>query len=141
MACPFFVPLTKFDDGRWPHPLRLPLGGGWRGHCSAPGHEGVQPTDEELHQSCNLGYASSCGRLPKARDCDAVRFTVVKESASRLLLCFTCEADHRPTGHGTLEYDILGCRWTSPHPDTRIQRLAECYRQSFMQRKVVPDAD
>ena len=136
MACPFFVPTTKFEDGSWPHPLRLPLGGGWRGRCSAPGHDGAQPDDDELRDSCNLGYASNCPRLPKQRDSDAVRFSVTRESGPRIALCFVFEAGHRPAGHGTLEYDVRSQRWTSSHSNEAIQKQADCYMQSYLQHKI-----
>ena len=135
MACPFFVPTHKLDDAGWLHPSRLPLGGGWQGHCSAPGHEGAEPSDQELHQYCNLGYATQCARLPRDRSCDAVRFSVAHDRGSQLLLWFVCESGHRPAGHGMLEFDVRLGRWITPHPDARIQRMAECYLESYMLRK------
>ncbi len=135
MACPFFMPVQKLN-GAWLHPSRLPLGGGWSGHCSAPGHEGTQPSENELQEFCNLGYASKCSRLPAERDCDAVRFSVARDHGSRLLLWFVCEAGHRPTTHGTLEYDVSGMRWISSHPDLRVQKMLECFVESYLQNKI-----
>lgn len=134
MACPFFMPLEKLG-GAWLHPSRLPLGSGWNGCCSAPGHEGARPSEHELHEFCNLGYAATCSRLPVERDCDAVRFSVMRDQGSRLLLCFVCETGHRPTAHGTLEYDVERGQWMSSHSDLRIQKMLECYVQSYLQRK------
>ena len=143
MACPFFMPVQKLDGG-WLHPSRLPLGGGWDGHCSAPGHEGTQPSDEELHECCNLGYAAKCSRLPMERDCDAVRFSVARDQGSRLLLWFVCETAHRPTSHGMREYDVERREWISssaqPHSNPRILKMLECYVQSYLQRRVQPGA-
>ena len=34
MACPYFMPVEKLENGTWPHPSRLPLGSGWRGFIS-----------------------------------------------------------------------------------------------------------
>jgi len=138
MACPFFMPTEKCDDGGWLHPSRLPLGGGWRGQCSAPGYEGVEPTTEDLREGCNLGYAAGCSRLPKERTCDAVRFSVTRDLGTQLQLCFVCESEHRPAGHGTLEYDIALGRWISSHPDARIQKMADCYLQSYLLRRISP---
>src|SRR5260370_2007562 len=76
VACPFFMPVEKLENGAWPHPARLPLGCGWSGCCTAPGHEGEVPSAHQLHE-CNLGYALGCGRLPKQRTWDAVRFFVM----------------------------------------------------------------
>ena len=138
MACPFFIPTNKLDDGAWIHPSRLPLGAGWHGHCGAPGHEGIQPSDEELHRLCNLGYASSCPRLPVERFSDAVRFSLARDCGSQLHVWFVLESAHRPAGHGSLEYDVSRGQWLSSHPDPRIQKMADCYLQSYLLRRIRP---
>jgi hypothetical protein len=136
VACPFFVPTRKLDDAGWLHPSRLPLGGGWQGLCSAPGHEGAEPSDQDLHQYCNLGYAAECTWLPEDRACDAVRFSVAHDRGTRLLLWFVCETGHRPAQHGMLEFDVPLERWITPHPEARIQKMAECYLESYLLRRV-----
>lgn len=135
MACPFFSPTEPAHDIALPHPVRLPLGAAWRGLCGAPGHERVAPTTLEL-ESCNLGYAKSCPRLPVQRPCDAVRFAVVNDSGSHISLHFVLETAHLPAGDGLLEYDRVGLSWISLHPDPRIQKMAECFLQSYLDRKV-----
>jgi hypothetical protein len=135
LACPFFMPVQKLDGG-WLHSSRLPLGAGWDGHCSAPGHEGAQPSDQELHEFCNLGYAAKCSRLPVERSCDAVRFSVARDQGSRLLLWFVCETGHRPATHGTLEYDVSRSQWISLHSDPRVQKMLECYVETYLQRRM-----
>ena len=117
------------------HPSRLPLGGGWTGHCSAPGYQGVLPSEQEIRELCNLGYASHCPRLPKERPYDAVRFSVVRDNGSQLFLWFVCEAAHLPAEHGKLEYDLTVSRWVSPHADPRIQKMADCFLQSYLLRR------
>ena len=136
MACPFFVPTSPLDDGGWLHPSRLPLGGGWSGHCSAPGHEGAAPATEELRQFCNLGYAAGCSRLPKERSFDAVRFSIMRDRDGLLDFCFVCESGHLPAEHGILTYDLSLGRWITAHSDSRIQKLVECYLQSYLRRRV-----
>jgi hypothetical protein len=138
VACPFFMPTNKLENGGWLHPSRLPLGAGWSGHCCAPGHEGAEPTEEELRELCNLGYAAGCSRLPKQRDYDAVRFSIARDRGTQLKLWFICEAGHTPADHGMLEYDLALGRWTSPHADARIQKMAECYLQSYLLRRIQP---
>jgi hypothetical protein len=138
MACPFFMPTSKFDDGAWIHPSRLPLGAGWKGQCSAPGHEGAEPADNELREFCNLGYSSACSRLPQERACDAVRFGVSRDCGNRLAMWFVCESGHRPASHGTIEYDLSSQSWTSHHPDPRIQKMAHCYLESYLLRRIRP---
>jgi hypothetical protein len=134
LACPFFLPTERADDLALPHPARLPLGAAWRGSCSVAGHESAVLNNQEL-ESCNLGYATSCPRLPKERTCDAVRFGVAKDSSAAISLHFVLESDHLPAGSGLLEYDRrLNC-WTASHPEPRTQKLAESFLQSYLERR------
>ena len=89
----------------------------------------------ELKDFCNLGYAAACPRLPAERAYDAVRFSVINDAGERVTLCFVCEFAHRPAVHGQLEYDVALNRWPSPHSETRIQKMAECYVQSYLSRR------
>jgi hypothetical protein len=138
VACPFFMPTSKLEDGGWLHPSRLPLGGGWTGHCCAPGHEGAEPTNQELRELCNLGYAAGCSRLPKERVYDAVRFSIARDRGAQLQLWFVCESGHRPAGHGMLEYDLSLGQWVSSHSELRIQKMADCFLRSYLLRRVQP---
>jgi hypothetical protein len=138
VACPFFMPTNKLENGGWLHPSRLPLGAGWTGHCCAPGHEGDEPAEEELRELCNLGYAAGCPRLPERRAYDAVRFSIARDRGTQLELCFVCESDHRPASHGTMEYDLLRSQWISSHSDLHIQKMADCYLQSYLLRRTQP---
>ena len=133
MACPFFSPTEPAQDIALPHPGRLPLGAAWRGACGAPGGELVQLGPVEL-ESCNLGYANGCPRLPKERTADAARFVVSKNSQDRLQIQFVLELKHLPIQHGSLEYSRNPPAWTSPHSDPSIQKLAECFVQSYVAR-------
>ena len=135
LACPFFFPEHRLEDGRWLHPARLPLGNGWTGRCYAPGYEGHLPSDEELHRFCNLGYAAGCPRLPKERSSDAVRFSVARDCGERVVLLFVFESAHLPAGHGSLEYDCVENKWISTHPEPRIQQMAQCYLDSYLLRR------
>ncbi len=140
MACPFFLPSEKFDDGGWLHPSRLPLGSGWRGLCTAssqsetvPSPE-IVPSDEQLKEFCNLGYAATCPHLPQERPWDAVRFSVTHDCEDRIFLDYVCERSHRPGEHGILEYVFDGAQWTRSHRDTRIQKMAECYLDPYLRK-------
>jgi hypothetical protein len=153
VACPFFMPIEKLENGAWPHPARLPLGCGWEGHCTAPGHEGEIPERETLEQLCNLGYAGSCSRLPQDRPWDAVRFAItVQEDGdgrrdvldgkngspiSTIQLHYVCERAHRPVEHGKLSFDAGGAGWLQRHPDARVQRMAECFLESCQARRTL----
>jgi hypothetical protein len=145
LACPYFMPVEKFENGAWPHPARLPLGGGWRGHCTAPGHEGGAPSQLTLETFCNLGYASGCSWAPTDRCWDAVRFAVCapppaeRENRAEagvtgrtLRLRYVCEKDHRPVESGDLEFDLLHASWQRRHVDPRVQKMAECFLDSYV---------
>ena len=143
------MPMARLENGSWPHPARLPLGGGWCGHCTAPGHEGELPTQDVLEAFCNLGYASSCNWSPQERVWDAVRFAVSapRDSAMNpdareatavpprvLILRYVCERDHRPAHHGDLEFDLSRAVWLRQHDDARIQKMAECFLESYLKK-------
>lgn len=134
VACPFFLPIEKIADPQWNHPLRLPLGGGWTGQCTAPGHESTQPSADELRDHCNLGYAR-CGRLPQERRSDAVRFAVSRAGSDCIEVRYVCEAAHLPVENGTLAFELKAEQWSVAHPDPRIQRQAECYLESYRARR------
>lgn len=139
MACPYFMPVEKLENGTWPHAARLPLGCGWSGHCTAPEHQGETPSQEQLQQFCNLGYAEACGRLPKDREWDSIRFGAKNVrgdgSTGRIQVRYVCERDHRPAGHGTLEFDATEKIWNVRHPDDRLQRMAECFVLSYVEKR------
>ncbi len=137
MACPYFLPQKRIENPPWPHPSRLPLGDAWTGHCTAPGHEGARPSDDELREGCNLGYARACPRLPRQRSSDAVRFSLARDRDQILSVQFVCEIAHAPGEHGMLEFDAAAGRWSSSHADARIQKMAECYVDSYLHRSGV----
>jgi len=150
VACPFFMPTEKLENGAWPHAARLPLGQGWSGQCAAPGHEGEIPSQNELHEFCNLGYAETCSRLPQERAWDSVRFGIrpvrnenqneadtrpLSAAGPRIQVRYICERAHRPVEHGLLEFDSIQSCWNSPHRDPRLQRLADCFLAAYLEKK------
>lgn len=148
MACPYFMPVEKLENGSWPHPARLPLGCGWTGHCTAPGHEEGVPSQDIIEAFCNMGYASSCAWAPQERQWDAVRFSISAPQAGEkrfdlsqvggarvLRLIYVCERDHQPVAHGDLEYDVARSAWLSRHNDARIQKMAECFLESYLKKR------
>jgi hypothetical protein len=142
VACPFFMPMEKFENGSWLHASRLPLGCGWSGHCTAPGHEDTVPSQEELQEYCNLGYAGGCARLPRERAWDSVRFgaRTISTDGKNLIgghiqIHYVCEREHRPVEHGTLKFDTVAAHWELRHSDNRVQRLAECFLASYVEKR------
>lgn len=134
------MPVERLENGTWPHAGRLPLGCGWSGQCTAPGHEGETPAPEELREFCNLGYAEGCGRLPRDRAWDSVRFAARTVSdgigdRGRIHVRYVCERGHRPAEHGMLEFDPAQARWEPRHRDRRVQRMAECFLESYIEKR------
>lgn len=152
------MPVEKLENGAWPHPARLPLGCGWSGHCTAPGHEGEIPERETLEQFCNLGYAANCSRLPPERAWDTVRFAVAAQQdgdghqgcghdatnqrrSHVIQLRYVCERAHRPVEHGSLSFDHGGVGWLQRHPDVRVQKMAECFLESCQAKRILRTPD
>jgi hypothetical protein len=137
MACPYFMPEQRLE-GDWPFPQRLPLGAGWRGSCSAA-QSHVPPTAEELKWGCNVGYATSCTRLPQDRLADAVRFSKGDEHGGLVHIRFAYERDFLPAGHGELIYETATQRWQTAPDNACLLRMAECYVETQMARRRSPD--
>jgi hypothetical protein len=140
------MPTERLENGNWPHPARLPLGGGWSGECTASGHEGEVPSQQVLESFCNLGYAHDCAWAPRELVWDAVRFAPCvpcdadKDTtgvvAHRIVeLRYVCERAHRPVEHGILEYDLARATWARPHSDARVQKMAKCFLESYLKKK------
>ena len=141
------MPVEKLETGSWPHPARLPLGGGWRGHCTSPGHEGEFPEQDILEAFCNLGYVDCCSWAPRDRVWDALRFSVcappepgkaggrANVPAPTLRLRYVCERNHGPVDSGDLEFDLASATWLRRHDDARVQKMAECFLESYLKKK------
>jgi len=144
------MPVEKLEGGTWPHPSRLPLGCGWCGHCTAPGHEAEVPPQDVLETFCNLGYASGCSWAPQERAWDAVRFAVAAPTEvdhrskgagdlgpvlPMIRVIYVCERNHRPVERGELEFDLQRSQWLRRNEDARVQKMAECFLESFLQKR------
>ncbi len=134
MACPYFLPREKTWNVAWPFPRRLPLGAGFCGTCTA-GADPLVPSDQELRDFCNLGYAKGCSRFPAKRSADAVGFAVAKHADNKIVLHWVTELANAPVANGTLEYDIASQQWLLKHPDACIQRQAECFVAGYLERR------
>jgi hypothetical protein len=134
VACPFFFPEERTFLIGWPFPRRLPLGAGFCGTCRA-GAEPVTPTEIELKDFCNLGYASRCARMPAERRADSLRFAVGNDEGDKITFQYVYEREHAPVEHGRLEYDYTTQRWLAPLDDACAQRQAECYLAGYLERR------
>jgi len=133
MCCPYFMPSRRHDAELWPWRQRLPLGDGYLGLCSAPGHQGEQPDDEALKQ-CNLGYAR-CPWLPADRMADAVRFSIADDAPSRLRILYAIELNHAPGECGVLEFSRATGTWLQHDRDERFLRQADCFVSAYLRRR------
>jgi hypothetical protein len=52
-----------------------------------------------------------------------------------LLLGYVCERGNRPVEHGDLEFDLSRATWLRRHQDVRIQKMAECFLESYLKKK------
>ncbi|HZP16346.1 MAG TPA: hypothetical protein VFB00_00175 [Terriglobales bacterium] len=64
-----------------------------------------------------------------------MRFAISGQSENRVSLQFVLEARHLPAAHGVLEYDYRAGDWSLSHPEERIQKMAECFLQSYLDRR------
>ncbi len=150
MPCPYFYPEKKAENIAWNHNSRLPLGAGWEGRCCAPTSDHCacndngnnnewpkedRPSEEDLRNHCNLGYATGCPRLPREPEADAVRFGVFRSPVKPSIeVHFVRERSHLPLDHGTLVFDVTSGAWSVTHPNPTLQRQAECFLESWRAR-------
>lgn len=134
VACPYFYPTERCSGLYWPFPQRLPLGAGFEGACTATGTQSV-PSEAELRDFCNVGYAGRCSKLPVERRGDAVRFSVAMEKDGLVILRYACERDHAPVEHGELHYEPSSRLFRNAPADSVLRRQAECYMAAYLERK------
>lgn len=68
------------------------------------------------------------------RSCDAVRFVVIGKSVDEIALQFVLEKAYLPAGSGVLNFDRRSGKWSSLHPDFLIQKKAEYFLKSYLER-------
>lgn len=88
-----------------------------------------------MRDFCNVGYARDCRRIPAERSSDSVRFAIAKDGGDSIAVQYSSERDHAPVEHGQLLYARSSSSWLNPHPDACIQRQAECYLATYLERK------
>jgi hypothetical protein len=134
VACSFFYPTLRHERELWPFRRRLPLGDGFHGHCTAPGHEGTIPDEASLRDCCNMGYAN-CPRLPKEREADAVHFSVASDRDGVISLHWVMVRNHAAAEYGRLDFERAAFSWKLPHWNPTLQRMAQCYLESYLARR------
>jgi hypothetical protein len=135
VACPFFFPVERFEDGAWLKPPRLPLGDPCRGVCYAPG-DPATPSTDELRTLCNLGYArGTCTRFPADAEADAIRFSITKDRDETVDLIYIFEKDYGPLRHGTLRYQTAESRLCDAPANPILCAQAERFLESYIRRR------
>jgi len=57
------------------------------------------------------------------------------ETARSIRVDYVCERAHLPVAHGELEFDFQQSAWTRRHEDKRVQKMAECFLESYLRKK------
>jgi hypothetical protein len=138
VACPFFHPTERFEDGIWLQPPRLPLGDPCHGQCIAGFDAPNQPGIDDIRKLCNIGYARGrCPRFPASFEgADAIRFSITGDEGETLSLVCIFEKDYGPFRHMALSYDRVAARFTTPM-ESRIQEAqARMFVDSYLNRRV-----
>lgn len=52
-----------------------------------------------------------------------------------LQLIYVCEREHHPITQGELLFDLVSATWMRKHYDPRIQKMAECFLESYLKKK------
>lgn len=134
LSCPFFYPTERHELELWPFRRRLPLGDGFHGRCTAPGHDGIKPDNAVLRDCCNLGYAQ-CPRLPEQRHADAVHFSVAADRDGVVSLHWVMERNHAAESFGQLYFVRDANSWREEHSNPSLQRMAQCYLESYFSKR------
>lgn len=142
MACPFFVPLRRLDQGDhsgpWLNPPRLPLGEAYHGICQALATEPFEPPESAQRELCNCGYARGrCDRFPAGSQADAVRFSVRRDRRARLEIVYILEKNHSPAEHGVFEYLVGEARMIGLPSHLRLEEQARAFLASYLEQGLV----
>ena len=135
MACPYFYPVERIDDGAWIQPPRLPLGGPYSGLCRAIDGGPFQPGESALRECCNTGYARGrCARFPAQAVIDALRFSIEAETDDVVEIVFVREREWSPAGYGRAQWSA-GKVKCDEALDPLIERQMEIFVANYLTRK------
>lgn len=114
----------------------LPLGGAWKGRCTAPTGSSASPDPLALRSLCNIGYArGACPHFP-AGTADAVRFTIAGDCDDAVLLAYVIERGHYPLAHGPLAWSRAAARFEeSPPLPALLGAQARAYVTCYLRRQ------
>jgi hypothetical protein len=134
MACPYFFPTARLENGTWVIPPRLPLGDAYAGECRAT-QARFQPDESHLRNFCNVGYGrGSCGQFPCDGGIDAVRFHIREESNDLIRIQCVAEKDCWPAGGCEIE-SATARREIRGTEDEILAKQASVFVESYFRRK------
>lgn len=64
-----------------------------------------------------------------------MRFSVASAGREQVTFCYVCELGHAPVESGKLSFDLRRETWVNVHLDVRVQRLADCYLETYRARQ------
>jgi len=137
VACPFFMPIERLDDGPWTHAPRMPLGDPYRGVCTAlPAEPGFEPPEAVQRDPCNCGYARGrCDRFPGGDAADAMRFSVTSHLDGRVRMVYVTEKNHAPAEHGVIDFPAGDFPNTEAHvTNPLLTRQARAFLESYLRK-------
>jgi len=139
MACPYFYPTARLDQGSWVVPPRLPLGDAHAGECRVPTGEScsneARPDELHVREVCNSGYGGGrCGRFPQNAPADAVRFHIVKDKKTLIRIQYVLEKDCWPVQHGVAEF-VSATREIRGVDNVVLRAQAAAFVESYLRRK------
>jgi len=139
VACPFFMPMTRMDQGPWSPAPRMPLGDPYRGACHVRPAEIFEPPEISQRDLCNCGYARGrCANFPDDSAADAVRFSITGDAGARVQLVYIIERNHAPAEFGSLAYAVDEARFVEAHPSELLSAQARAFVESYLMRRLVP---
>jgi hypothetical protein len=124
VACPYFMPVEKLENGTWPHAS----GFLW----DADGVDTARRRDTRAslprRKSCRSSATLAMRKVADVCRGIGVGFDPVRSSNNgrrrkngtgrRIQVRYVCERDHRPAEHGMLEFDATAKRWERVIPTT-----------------------
>ena len=135
MACPYFYPVERFEDGAWLKPPRLPLGDPCRGACHAATGTAELSLDE-LRAFCNVGYArGNCTRFPADAEADAIRFSIAEDHGGIVDVIYIFEREYGPLRHGLARCSAEPSEISDAPDDPILRAQLQRFLESYLRRR------
>jgi len=135
VACPYFYPVDRLDDGTWMKPPRLPLGALYRGLCHSVEGQQFEPDARAARECCNTGYArGKCARFPDHAVTDALRFSIEADANGVIEVVFVLEAGWSPARFGRAQW-IRGALRCEEALDPVLRRQMEVFIVNYLERR------